>query len=231
VSDLPPPPSPADAGDATWTASPKPLSGHHGSRHVARRWVPVAVGVVVVLAVVALAGVFLGEHRKNAQWQSRFDQAVATSSRWENEAEKYRDASATYQSDLQNLRTRVQIAVGDLNHPRFVVWNTSETLDASHYLFGSIPDTFSWTLTARSTRYPIKVLVMTSHDYACWYTNACPARWRYWGPSRQISAGWDAARGCAGYVFVITTTGPTTVIPKESIKRDPAARTTGACRA
>ena len=90
---------------------------------------------------------------------------------------------------------------------------------------------FRWDLDIRSTRSPIKVLIMTDANFACWYTHACNAHWRYWGPSRHITASWDAGRGCSGYVSVITSTGPTTVIPLETITQDPAHKGTGVCRA
>jgi hypothetical protein len=160
-----------------------------------------------------------------------YNQAVADVAHWKTDSHTWQQRSDQYEGQLLSLQRKVKATVGDLEHPQFTIWNVPQSLDAAHYLFGSVPDTFSWKLDIRSTGSPIKVLIMTDHDYACWFSDTCYAHWRYWGPSTHIVAAWDAARGCAGYVFVITSTGPTTVIPKETITRDPASRGTGTCRA
>src|SRR5438046_1088033 len=99
----------------------------------------------------------------------------------------------------------------------------SERLNRGTWAAGS---TFATPSTVPGRKRPL-----TDHDYACWYSKTCYAHWRYWGPSKHVYATWDAARGCSGYVFVITSAGSTTVVPREIITRDPASGGTGACRA
>jgi hypothetical protein len=222
----PPPPGSDRLTSGTWAASSTsaPRNPAGGKRKLA------ILAIALALAAGAGIGAFGGVRHEESRWKPIYDQAVADAYRWKTEAHRVQLGSDQYQRQLESLQKKVQASVGDLEHPRFTVWNVPQSFDAAHYLFGSVPDTFSWSLDIRSNGSPIKVLIMTDHDYACWYSNACSARWRYWGPSKNIYATWDAARGCAGYVFVITTTGPTTVIPRETITRDPAGSFTGACR-
>jgi hypothetical protein len=198
-----------------------------------RGWLVVALSVAAVLAVVTVVLVQqLGSAKTrsaNAERQLRVTRASLHSA--QSDLDEVKDRLSATSGQLSRLRHQVRKSVGSLTHPQFVVWNVPQSLDASHYLFGSIPDTFSWSLRLRSTGSPIKVLVMTDHDYACWFTGSCTAHWRYWGPSNNITATWDAGRGCSGYVFVITSTGSTTVVPTETITRDPAMHGTGTCRA
>jgi len=226
---LPPAPPPADdrAVNGSWAAS----SGSDRSKH--RRGLMLLAIAAVLAALVGggAVGESVGVRRADQRWKPLYDRSVADGARFEADSQSWQDNSDRYEKELQTLQKKVKTSVGDLDHPQFTVWNVPQTLDGAHYLFGSVPDTFRWTLDIRSTRAPIKVLIMTDQDYACWYSNGCYAHWRYWGPSDRIYASWDAARGCAGYVFVITSSGPTTVIPKETITRDPAVDVTGACQA
>jgi hypothetical protein len=237
---IPPPP---DEG----LHSEAPASAFSRSRQAGdestSRWfgLPKSLAILAILVLVTASGgigAIAGARSRENHWKTLYNRAVADAADSEAESDKWQAAtrasqqlSDRYHSDLQSLQDEVKASVGDLEHPKFTIWNVPQSLDGSHYLFGSVPDTFRWNLDIRSTHSPIKVLIMTSHDFACWHTDACYAHWRYWGPSRRIIASWDAGRGCAGYVFVITSTGPTTVTPRETITRDPADKGTGACRA
>lgn len=237
---IPPPPdeglktdSFASVSTRSPQARPEPASRWFGLRRIMA-----ILAILVVVAASAGIGAIVGGRSQENHWKAMYNRAVADaahskaeSEKWEAAASSSQRRSSNYQEDLLSLQKEIKASVGTLEHPQFSVWNVRQSLDASHYLFGSVPDTFRWNLDIRSTRSPIKVLVMTSGDYACWRTDACDARWRYWGPSRHVIASWDAGRGCSGYVFVITSNGPTTVIPRETITRDPARTSTGACRA
>ncbi len=237
---IPPPPDEGLKTDAFASASTRGPRARHepASRWSGLRKSMVILGILVVVIASAGIGVVAGTKSQENHWKPLYNRAVANaahskaeSERWQAAARSSQQRSSNYQEDLLSLQKEIKASVGTLEHPQFTVWNVRQSLDASHYLFGSVPDTFRWNLDIRSTRSPIKVLVMTDSDYACWRTDVCSARWRYWGPSRHIIASWDAGRGCSGYVFVITSTGPTTVIPRETITRDPAHTGTGACQA
>jgi hypothetical protein len=219
-------------GTDTWGAGPP-------SRRARRRTGKLTVFVALLALGLGVAvGALGGAQHEQRLWKPKYERELADASRWRTSSSSWRAKSNGYQSQLESvqgqlesLQTKVTNSVGNLDHPQFTLWNVRQSLGGgSQYLFGSVPDTFSWSLDIRSTLLPIKVLVMTNHDYACWASNACYAHWRYWGPSTHIDATWDAARGCAGYVFVITSSGPTTVIPQETITRDPASKVTGTCR-
>jgi hypothetical protein len=188
------------------------------------------LAILVVVLASAGIGAIVGARSQENHWKPLYNRAVADAAHSKAESEKSQAATREYKDDLLSLQKEVKASVGNLEHPEFTVWNVPQSLDAGHYLFGSVPDTFRWNLDIRSTRSAIKVHIMTSANFACWYTDACDSHWRYWGPSRHINASWDAGRGCSGYVFVITSTGPTTVIPRETIRHDPAHKGTGTCR-
>jgi hypothetical protein len=230
---IPPPPDGGLNSDAFASASTRSPQTRYES---ASRWLgmPKSLAILAILVVVIASagiGAIAGARSQENHWKPLYNRAVADAAHAKAESKKWQASTRGYKDDLLSLQKEVKASVGSLEHPQFTVWNVRQSLDASHYLFGSVPDTFRWNLDIRSTRSPIKVLIMTDRDYACWYTHACVAHWRYWGPSRHITASWDAGRGCSGYVSVITSTGPTTVIPRETITHDPADKGTGVCRA
>jgi hypothetical protein len=233
LAPIPPPPGEGLRSEAFASASSRSpqARSESASRWFGRRKSLAILAILVVVIASAGIGAIVGARSQENHWKPLYKRAKAESDKWQDATHASQQRSNRYQDDLLSLQKDIKASVGDLEHPQFTVWNVRQSLDASHYLFGSVPDTFRWNLDIRSTRSPITVLVMTDTDFACWYTHACDAHWQYWGPSRHIVASWDAARGCAGYVMVIMSTGPTTVIPRETITHDPADRFTGACRA
>jgi hypothetical protein len=230
---IPPPPDEGLMSDAfASVATTRPQARlESGSSWFGLRKSLAILAILVVVTASAGIGAIAGARSQENHWKPLYNRAKAESERWQAASRANQHRSSKYQDDLLSLQKQIKASVGNLEHPVFTVWNVRQSLDASHYLFGSVPDTFRWNLDIRSTRSPIKVLIMTDANFACWYTHACNAHWRYWGPSRHLIASWDAGRGCSGYVFVITSTGPTTVIPRETITHDPADKFTGACRA
>jgi hypothetical protein len=198
-----------------------------------RRLLVVCLAVIAITATTAI-GVFLGARLQDRHWKPLYERAATAEAHWKSKsrhssalAESWRRSNDRNQTELLDLRSQISSAVGDLNHPRFVTWNTPARLYPGRFLIGSVPDTFTFEAELRSTA-PITLMIMTVKDFACWYTKVCASHWVEWGPSRYVNGIFHAAEGCASYVAIITGSGR--VVPEVSAIHKPARHATGACR-
>jgi hypothetical protein len=195
-------------------------------------------------------GVFINEsgHLKVAREQTQAAQAEARDTRVElgraqqtvstlqvkNSAlgARIRDAS----QELTSLRDQISSSVGDLNNPRFVLWNScgADTdgcpLKPGFEYVGGVPDTFTYYVNFRAT-VPVTVRIMSTEDFVCRESGACSANSVGWDDQTSLANGvFHDAEGCAGYLAVFTSDEHGTLYPDIRITRNPAPAPTGTCR-
>src|SRR5207247_1438296 len=114
-----------------WTPESPDLGRHRLKRRHRLRWVPVALGGVLLLASVAIGGAFVGVRHEQAHWRPIYNGAVTEVARWKSESETWQQSSDRYQkssqqikAQLQDLQGKVESSVGDLKNPRFTLWNS-----------------------------------------------------------------------------------------------------------
>src|SRR5207248_3178343 len=122
---LPPPPgAPSERGFRPIPATSAPPRPRRRSR-------PMAVPGFAPLPEAAALGTFLGAQRAASHWRPLYTGAVATAARWKSETREWQQSSRTYQgmlddvqSQMRDLQAKISSTVGDLNNPRFTLWNS-----------------------------------------------------------------------------------------------------------
>ncbi len=139
-------------------------------------------------------------------------------------------------AQINSIRGRIDTSVGDLQSPRFVLWDTCDgtshecPLTPGWVYVGGVPDTFTYHVNFRAT-VPVTVRIMSTGDYVCWATGTCRAHWVGWDNRTSLSGGvFHDAEGCAGYLAVFTADQYGTLYPDIRITRNPAPVGTGVCR-
>lgn len=152
------------------------------------------------------------------------------------------DQLKTTQTNLTATLGELATTKAALDHPHLVIWNFPQQIkDASWYLAGGIPDTFTYHLDATSTG-PMSVSILTLEDFAkalqcvdfgtgntnyCMHHSGTPAN--SWLRVTSVNYDFHMAEGCADYVVVFTAASAVTVTPNVSVTYNPATTLTGAC--
>ena len=152
------------------------------------------------------------------------------------------DQLKTTQSNLTATLGELATTKAELEHPKLVLWNFPQQIkDASWYLAGGIPDTFTYHLQATSTG-PMSVSILTLEDFSkglqcvdygtgntndCMHHSGSPAN--CWLRVTNVNYDFHLAEGCADYVVVFTSASAVTVTPNVSVTYNPATSLTGAC--
>jgi hypothetical protein len=152
------------------------------------------------------------------------------------------DQLKTTQTNLTATLGELATTKAELEHPHLVLWNFPQQIkDASWYLAGGIPDTFTYHLDATSTG-PMSVSILTLEDFAkalqcvdfgngntnyCMHHSGTPAN--SWLRVTSVNFDFHLAEGCADYVVVFTAASSVTVTPNVSVTYNPATSLTGAC--
>jgi cell division protein FtsB len=152
------------------------------------------------------------------------------------------DQLKTTQTNLTATLGELATTKAQLEHPHLVLWNFPQPIkDASWYLAGGIPDTFTYHLEATSTG-PMSVSILTLEDFAkalqcvdfgtgntnyCMHHSGTPAN--SWLRVTSVNFDFHQAEGCADYVVVFTAATAVTVTPNVSVTYNPATTLTGAC--
>ena len=212
--------------------APEPIrGGRNGSKTL-----PIVLAAIVGLLAGAAGGAFLGARRADNHWESLYDQALGQVAQLESESASWKQSSEEFEDQLQDLQKDVEASVGDLDNPRFVLWNSCGagplagcSLTPGYEYVGGVPDTFTYYLSFRST-VPVTVRIMTTHDYVCWKSGYCAAHWVWWEDFTTLNNGvFHDAEGCGGYLAVFTSKQAGTLYPDVRITRNPSAVPTGAC--
>ena len=148
----------------------------------------------------------------------------------------------TTQTNLTATLAELATVRAELEHPDLPIWNVPQEIkDATWYLAGGAPDTFTYHLRATSTG-PMTISVLTLEDFAkamacvtngvgtthwCMHHYTTPAQ--TWTNVTSVSSDFHLAEGCADYVVVFTSASHITVTPNVSITYNPAPKSTGAC--
>jgi hypothetical protein len=218
---LPPPPTQMSSG----TETPR-----------GPRILLVALAAIVLLAGGLTAGVFLGIHSERERWQPLYQLAVHNAAHWKADSERWQQRSRRAQDQLSSLRSDVSSAVGTLDAPHFVLWNScgSQGPDAGCPLvpgreyIGGVPDTFTYDLSFHST-VPVTVWILDSDQFICRETRACPVNGLVWRDRTTLDTVFHGAEGCAGYIAVWESSQAGTLYPNVAVTRSPAAQPTGVC--
>jgi hypothetical protein len=152
------------------------------------------------------------------------------------------DQLKTTQTNLTATLGELATTKAELEHPHLVIWNFPQQIkDASWYLAGGIPDTFTYHLNATSTG-PMSVSILTLEDFAkalqcvdygsgntnwCMHHSGTPAN--SWLSVTTVNYDFHLAEGCADYVVVFTAASSIRVTPNVSVTYNPATSLTGAC--
>jgi len=191
---------------------------------------------MVLVAGGATAGVYAGIHHERDHWQPLYRSALDDVARWRADSTHWQLKSQRYQDQLSNLQSDVSSAVGNLDAPHFVLWNScgSQGPDAGCPLtpgreyIGGVPDTFTYDLTFHAT-VPVTVWILSSDGFICRETGACPANGLVWRDRTDLDTVFHQAEGCAGYFAVWEASQPGTLYPNVSVTRNPAPQPTGVC--
>src|SRR4051794_35794790 len=176
---------------------------------VSSRWPRI---LVVVLAVIVLfaggltGGVLLGIRSERERWQPLYQAAVHNAAHWRADSQRWQQRSRSAQDQLSNLQSDVSSAVGTLDAPHFVLWNScgSQGPDAGCPLvpgreyIGGVPDTFTYDLSFRST-VPVTVWILDSDQFVCRETGACPVNGLVWRDRASPDSLFPRAGGGAGH--------------------------------
>jgi hypothetical protein len=193
--------------------------------------------IVVALLVVGLSvstGIALHNRKLSQKDLALANRASAQAAHWKSESQRL-------QQSLQELQAKIAKSVGDLDNPRFVLWNAcgsshgcpigpSPAQGGSFYV-GGVPDTFEYHVGYRAT-VPVSVLVIPTSDYACWYAQSCLYGRNFWGhgPTNRLDdAVFRKAEGCADYLAMFWSNRAGTFYPHVSVVRHPATEPTGVC--
>ena len=152
------------------------------------------------------------------------------------------DQLKTSQANLTATLGELATTKAELEHPKLVLWNFPQHIkDATWYLAGGIPDTFTYHLQATSTG-PMSVSILTLEDFAkalqcvdygtgntnwCMHHSGTPAN--SWLSVTSVNFDFHQAEGCADYVVAFTSATSVTVTPNVSVTYNPASSLTGAC--
>jgi len=203
-----------------------------------RRRLLIVFAAMAALTASTSVGVFLGVRHEDNHWIPLYSRAVTEVAHWKSDSQQWQRSSQQYQGQLQDLQRKIKASVGDLNNPRFVLWNSCSAagpaagcpLRPGHEYVGGVPDTFTFFVSFRST-VPVTVWIMSSSNFVCWETGNCA--WHAWGWQDRTSLHggvFHDAEGCAGYLAVFFSDQTGTLYPDVSIARNPAAQSTGVCR-
>ena len=202
----------------------------------------VAWMVAITLAAVGI-GAFVTESRsvdrESAQAQAAtaaFRNAHATIGSLESRIATVQARANDAVAKINSLRDQVTSSVGNLDNPRFVLWDTCDgtthgcPLTPGWVYVGGVPDTFTYYVNFHST-VPVTVRIMSTGDYVCWSTGRCQAHWVGWDRRTSLSGGvFHDAEGCAGYLAVFTADQYGTFYPDIRITRNSSPVGTGVCR-
>lgn len=222
---------------ATPLRSPKPTAWRNVFQSRERRWWTIALTATILISALGI-GVLYADDVNN--------QAAIHSLQLKNESLTGRNQILTDQ--LNNTQTNLTATLGELaktkaelEHPHLTIWNVPQHLpDASSYLAGGIPDTFTYHLEATSTG-PMSVSILTLEDFArataCVQSGEGVTNWCMhhkgvvWSQLNVTSVNYDfhLAEGCADYMAVFTSGSSVTVTPNVSVTYNPATSATGAC--
>jgi hypothetical protein len=188
--------------------------------------------------------VFVGTHRERDHWLPIYQRVVkqeaqwrADSTRWQASSNEYQQENSRHLAELADLQTKVAASVGDLDHPRFVLWNSCGAggpaagcpLIPGHEYIGGVPDTFTYFVNFHST-VPVTLWIMSASNFVCWETHNCAWRAVGWQDRRELTNGvFHEAEGCAGYFAVFFSNQYGTLFPDVRVTRKPASQSTGAC--
>jgi hypothetical protein len=203
------------------------------------RWPRVLLFVLASTVLIAgglTAGVFLGIDHEREHWQPLYRAALKDATRWKADSARWQQRSQRVQGQLSSLQSDVSSAVGTLDAPHFVLWNScgAQGPDAGCPLvpgkeyIGGVPDTFTYELSFHST-VPVTVWILSSDAFICRETGACPVNGLEWRDRTQLDAVFHGAEGCAGYVAVWETGQAGTLYPNVAVTRHPAPEPTGVC--
>jgi hypothetical protein len=202
-----------------------------------RRWTA-ALAAALLIAAIGV-GILYADDSNN--------QATIRSLQTQNESLTGRnqillDQLKTTQTNLTATLGELATTKAELEHPHLVLWNFPQQIkDASWYLAGGIPDTFTYHLQATSTGQ-MSVSILTLEDFAkalqcvdfgtgntnyCMHHSGTPAN--SWLRVTSVSYDFHGAEGCADYVVVFTAASAVTVTPNVSVTYNPATSLTGAC--
>ena len=202
-----------------------------------RRWTA-ALAAALLIAAIGV-GILYADDSNN--------QATIRSLQTQNESLTGRnqillDQLKTTQTNLTATLGELATTKAELEHPHLVLWNFPQQIkDASWYLAGGIPDTFTYHLQATSTGQ-MSVSILTLEDFAkalqcvdfgtgntnyCMHHSGTPAH--SWLRVTSVNYDFHQAEGCADYVVVFTAASPVTVTPNVSVTYNPATSLTGAC--
>lgn len=202
-----------------------------------RRWTAVLAAALLVTAIGV--GILYADDTNN--------QATIRNLQTQNESLTGRnqillDQLKTTQTNLTATLGELATTKAELEHPKLVIWNFPQQIkDASWYLAGGIPDTFTYHLQATSTG-PMSVSILTLEDFSrglrcvengvavtnwCMHHDVTPAN--SWLNVTTVNYDFHLAEGCADYVVVFTAASAVTVTPNVSVTYNPATSLTGAC--
>jgi len=199
----------------------------------------VLLGVLAAFVLLAgglTAGVFLGIHHERGHWQPLYRGAVRDAQRWRSNSVRWQLRSKRFEDQLSSLQSDVSSAVGDLDAPHFVLWNScgAQGPDAGCPLapgreyIGGVPDTFTYDLSFHST-VPVTVWILDSNAFVCRETGACAVDGLVWRDRTTLDAVFHNAEGCAGYIAVFEASQAGTLYPNVAVTRNPAPEPTGVC--
>jgi hypothetical protein len=202
-----------------------------------RRWTAALAAALLVTAVGV--GLLYADDTSN--------QATIRSLQTQNESLTGRnqillDQLKATQTNLTATLGELATTKAELEHPHLVIWNFPQPIkDATWYLAGGIPDTFTYHLNATSSG-PMSVSILTLEDFAkalqcvdfgtgntnyCMHHSGTPAN--SWLRVTSVNYDFHLAEGCADYVVVFTAASSVTVTPNVSVTYNPATSLTGAC--
>jgi hypothetical protein len=221
VSYLPPPPAPQS-----------PVFGwFHSDKNRVR---------ALLLLTVILGGALLFSSLENASLQSRLTtlQNEASSYQTQLQSSEVQNSQLQYQvSQLQSQNTYLSNQVQSLNlqgaHPTLTLWTLPQSVAAGHYLYGGVPDTFTYHVSFTST-VPITVYILDGAQFAQFYTSGLSGistSYYSFSATTSLSDGiFHLAEGCAAYVAVYHFNGQSgTIYPDVTVQYNPASTLTGAC--
>ena len=137
---------------------------------------------------------------------------------------------------ISALQAQVRSLQAQNRHPTVAIWNTCGgpcRIDPTSVLVGGVPDTFvlhfAYTATVPVTLSFLGYHQWTQYDQCGFQLRCISGTYRtYPGVTRQ-NVDFGEGAGCAGYLYVLSSTQSGTLRPNVRATYQPASQPTGAC--
>lgn len=161
---------------------------------------------------------------------------------WSDDQKAHEDAAnAQLQVQIEGrqtdaLQAQVKSLQAQTQHPTLSIWNSCSgpcSVAPSSVLVGGVPDTFVVHFAYTAT-VPVTLAFLGYHQWTefdtCGFQLSCiTGSFQRYPAATQQKIDFNQGAGCAGYVYVLSSSQPGTLQPNVSATYQPASQPTGNC--